>query len=80
MFTKKSNKKSENNDNNDKENSNSFIKSWLTGKIGSLLIFFAVGHALYKFGIINKITKFFKKGKGKGRADDIQEEITPLND
>ena len=74
MFPKKSNKKTENtNPINDNEKENSGIQSWLTGRWGSLLIFSAVGYALYNFGIINKITKLFKKDKGKERANDQQE-------
>ena len=76
MFGTKNNKskKTEKNNENNKEKSNSGIKSWLTGKLGSFLIFSAVGFALYKFQIINKLSSFFKKDKGKGRADDHQAE------
>lgn len=71
MFTKKTNKKSENSNPNENENNKeSSLKSWITGKLGSLLIFSAVGYALYKFGIIHKITSLFKKNKGKQRASE----------
>ena len=68
MFTKKT--KSENTkskDTNTPENQTT-LKSWLTGKLGSFILFTAVGYGLYKFGIISKITNYFKQDKGKTPA------------
>lgn len=75
MFPKSKNKnpKSENTNNHDNENKNaqeSSLKSWLSGRIGSALIFSGVGFALYKFQILPKIFSFFKKDKGKQRASE----------
>jgi hypothetical protein len=38
------------------------LKSWATGKLAMFMVGLAAGYALYRFGIISKLTeKFFKK-------------------
>ena len=64
MFKKNTTKNTNSHENNENKKDNS-LKSWLTGKLGSFILFTAVGYGLYKFGIINKITNYFKKDKGK---------------
>jgi hypothetical protein len=40
----------------------STLKSWATGKLSMFLVGLAAGYALYKFGVISKLTeKFFSK-------------------
>ena len=72
MFTKKTKNTNSNNENNDnKKNSDNSLKSWLTGKLGSFILLTGAGYALYKFGIISKITNYFKpKAKPKNNTAD----------
>ena len=66
MFTKKNKTpKSTTPANNE---TNSPLKSWLTGKLGSFILLSAAGYALYKWQIISKLTSYFKKDKGKATA------------
>ena len=65
--TKNNNSNNENNDN--KKNSDNSLKSWITGKLGSFIFLSAAGYALYKFGIISKITNYFKP-KEKPKSDN----------
>ena len=71
MFTKKNNSKNTNENNNSHENKSTLshtLYSWVTGKVGSFLIFTAVGYAIYHFGIIKQLTSYlpkFKEDKGK---------------
>lgn len=72
MFTKKTksdNKNEKTTNPSSPENANT-LQSWVTGKFGSFLIFTAVGFALYKFGIINKLTNYFKKDKGSATENN----------
>ena len=73
MFTKIKSKKNENTNLNNEHKNQSTLKSWLTGKLGSFLLLSAVGYALYKLGIINRITNFFKKDKGQERAPNADQ-------
>ena len=61
------------------ENTATTLKSWLTGKLGSFLLLSATGYALYKFGIITKITNYFKQDKGKGKASSSHSTFTTDN-
>lgn len=65
MFKKNTTKNTNSNENtnDNKKTSDNSLKSWLTGKLGSFILFTAVGYGLYKFGIINKITNYFTKKK-----------------
>jgi len=51
-FTKKN--KSDTSENS----TTSIAKSWITGKLGSVIIGSAIGYSLYHFGIIKQITNY----------------------
>ena len=56
----------------DTENSTTSIaKSWITGKLGSIIIGSAIGYSLYHFGIIKQI-KDYLTNLTKKTSSDIQ--------
>ena len=54
---------------NNEDNQNTW-QSWATGRLASVVLGIAVGYALYKLGVIQKLTgKLFNRNKGKNTEE-----------